>query len=325
MGFAHDNGGRLPWQLTPMQVRHHFGTNYVEDLAPIFSTAAMKSELQTAKILHSPCDADREAANEDAQKGWKGYNAKTGNLISKSAISYVLIKGADMARPSTILATTRNLSSCDIANANWAGADEDPIPSHAMTGLNKSQGQLVKTDCSASLSTDADLGASGKLVKGHIWSSGGVTLGFASTKVIGCGTDEKIPFWNDAHGHRAFGGYIFEKGGTYALIKGSFSWPAAKKDAEKRGGHLATITSQSEWETICAIPAYKTEWKKMKDGRALFWLGGFQDPAGKEPDGGWKWVTGEPWGYTRWSWNNPSDGRGGAPNEEHLMTYGWGD
>jgi len=187
IGFANDYGGRLPWQLTPMRKDYHFGGNYVEDLGPIFSTAAMKSELQTAKILWSPCDAEREAANEDATKGWSGYNVKTGNLISNSAISYVLIKGADTARPSAILSATRNLSTCDLATAKWAGADENPIPDHAMAGLNKSQGQIVLADGSAKQSTDADLGSSGKIVKGHINSSGGVTLGKASTHVIGCG------------------------------------------------------------------------------------------------------------------------------------------
>jgi hypothetical protein len=173
--------------LTPIYKDYHFGGNYVEDLGPIFSTAAMKSELQTAKILWSPCDAEREAANEDATKGWSGYNAKTGNLISNSAISYVLIKGADTARPSAILSATRNLSTCDLARAKWSGADENPIPDHAMAGLNKSQGQIVLADGSAKQSTDADLGPSGKIVKGHINSSGGVTLGKASTHVIGCG------------------------------------------------------------------------------------------------------------------------------------------
>jgi len=187
IGFSNDYGGRLPWQLTPMYMDYHFGGNYVEDLGPIFSTAAMKSELQTAKILWSPCDAEREAANEDATKGWSGYNAKTGNLISNSAISYVLIKGADTGRPSTILSATRNLSACDLATAKWAGADENPIPDHAMAGLNKSQGQIVLADGSAKQSTDADLGSSGKIVKGHINSSGGVTLDKASTHVIGCG------------------------------------------------------------------------------------------------------------------------------------------
>jgi prepilin-type N-terminal cleavage/methylation domain-containing protein len=186
IGFSNDYGGRLPWQLTPMYMDYHFGGNYVEDLGPIFSTAAMKSELQTAKILWSPCDAEREASNADATKGWSGYSAKTGNLISNDAISYVLIKGADTGRPSTILSATRNLSTCDLSTAKWAGADENPIPDHAMAGLNKSQGQLVLADGSAKQSTDADLGSSGKIVKGHINSSGGVSLGKASTAVIGC-------------------------------------------------------------------------------------------------------------------------------------------
>jgi prepilin-type N-terminal cleavage/methylation domain-containing protein len=191
IGFSHDNDQRLPWQLTPRQVGNHFGGNYKEELGSIFSLAAMKSELGTAKILWSPCDAEREAANEDAMKGWSGYNAKTGNLISNSAISYVLIKGADTTRPSTILSATRNLSTCDLATAKWTGADENPIPDHAMAGLNKSQGQLVLADGSAKQSTDADLGPSGKLVKGHINSSGGVTLGKAITAVLGCGGDSE--------------------------------------------------------------------------------------------------------------------------------------
>jgi hypothetical protein len=55
-----------------------------------------------------------------------------------------------------------------------------------MSGLNKSQGQLVRADGSAMQSTDADLGSSGKLVKGHINSSGGVTMGKAVTHLIGC-------------------------------------------------------------------------------------------------------------------------------------------
>ena len=190
IGFANDYGGRLPWQLTPMRKDYHFGGNYVEGLGPIFSTAAMKSELQTAKILLSPCDAEREASNQDAHKNWASYNVKANKVIPPSAISYVLIEGADTARPSTILAATRNLTTCDLATAKWAGADENPIPDHAMAGLNKSQGQIVLADGSAKQSTDADLGPSGKIVKGHINSSGGVTLGKASTHVIGCGGSE---------------------------------------------------------------------------------------------------------------------------------------
>jgi len=76
----------------------------------------------------------------------------------------------------------------------WLGADEakpngntngQKWGDHRMTGLNKSQGQLVRTDGSATQSTDADLGASGKVVKGHINARGGTSpLGPSKTQVI---------------------------------------------------------------------------------------------------------------------------------------------
>jgi len=314
IGFSNDYGGRLPWQLTPMRKDHHFGGNYSKGLGPIFSVAAMKSELQTAKILLSPCDAEREASNEDAQKNWASYNVKANKVIAPSAISYVLIEGADTARPSTILAATRNVTDCDLATAKWAGADEEPIPSNAMTGLNKSQGQLVKTDGSASLSTDADLGASGKLVKGHIWSSGGVTLGHANTLVIGCGGDDcgnklSPTGWNDRPGKDIQRGYILEKDGKFKVFKIEINWFNAKKAAENKGGRLATITSQEEWTRLRATPGY---------GHQL-WLGGLQAAGSKEPDGGWTWISGEPWCLTAWLPNQPDDYRVRG-NEQCLQT-----
>jgi prepilin-type N-terminal cleavage/methylation domain-containing protein len=186
IGFSHDNGQRLPWQLTPRGVSNHYGGNYTEDLGSIFSLAAMKSELQTAKILWSPCDAERQAANEAAQGNWSQYSTLNNRRMGGEATSYLLGVGGDTGRPSTVLATTRNLSACDLASAHWSGADENPIPDNAMSGLNKSQGQLVRADGSAMQSTDADLGLSGKTVKGHINSAGGVTMGKAVTHLIGC-------------------------------------------------------------------------------------------------------------------------------------------
>ncbi len=54
-----------------------------------------------------------------------------------------------------------------------------------MTGLNKSQGQLVKADGSASQSTDADLGTNGKVVKGHLAARGGTSpLGTSKPQLI---------------------------------------------------------------------------------------------------------------------------------------------
>jgi formylglycine-generating enzyme required for sulfatase activity len=59
-----------------------------------------------------------------------------------------------------------------------------------------------------------------------------------------------------------------------------------RQACEARGGHLATLTSESEWA-----------WVKQRLPVAGFFVGGYQDrssPSYAEPNGGWKWVTGEP-------------------------------
>jgi hypothetical protein len=167
---------------------NHFGHHKMHSRMTgcIIGTAAMKSELQTAKIITSPCDATRAAANEVCQSKWASYNTKAQghNMELAKAISYGFVEGADSVRPSSILAVTLNVRGEDLAVANWQGADEDPPPVNAFTGLNKSQGQLVLMDGSAKQSTDADLGASGKLVKAHINSRGGVIMGPSKTTVF---------------------------------------------------------------------------------------------------------------------------------------------
>jgi formylglycine-generating enzyme required for sulfatase activity len=75
--------------------------------------------------------------------------------------------------------------------------------------------------------------------------------------------------------------------GRYQVVTGSYTWAEAKVDAETRGAHLATITSASEWNAICSV---------VPDIPCGLWLGGSDE----EQEGVWRWVTGEPWGYTRW-------------------------
>jgi prepilin-type N-terminal cleavage/methylation domain-containing protein len=184
LGFSQDNGGRTPWNLIPSQTANHFGGSASGTAGAIFGLAAMKSEVQTAKILVSPCDAARTADNEVLQAGWSNINTKGGNPVTIGT-SYIFCRGGDFQRPATVVSLTRNLASNNVAAGNWSGADENPIPGNAMAGLNKSQGQLVRADGSASQSTDADLGASGKVVKGHINARGGTSpLGASNTTVI---------------------------------------------------------------------------------------------------------------------------------------------
>jgi len=199
LGFSQDNDSRTPWNLIKSQSQNHFNSNTPTlSAGAIFGLSAMKSEVQTAKILVSPCDAARTANNEVLQAAWSNINTKGGAAVNSGPngnkndaagqTSYIFCRGGDFQRPATVVALTRNLSSNTLAGGNWSGADETSqavLDLHAMAGLNKSQGQLVRADGSATQSTDADLGQTGKVVKGHIAARGGTSpLGASNTATI---------------------------------------------------------------------------------------------------------------------------------------------
>lgn len=187
--FAQDNDDRLPWQLTPSGQAEHFAANFAMDPGSVFGCRGLKRNIVTPKILWSPCDAERQAAQEYAILDWDKYKTREGRPIPNKAISYVFCEGGDIGRPTTVLSLTRNLSSDDLKNARWVGADErvdkqgNP-PKNAVTGLFESQGQMALADGSAKLSQDSDLSSAGMIVKPHILSHGGVTLGNASTRIL---------------------------------------------------------------------------------------------------------------------------------------------
>ena len=325
--FANENRQRLPWQLQDNYKQRHFQAADNTDVPTIFSCSLLKHELGAADILHSPCDPDRAAASDDAGRAWSNYN--TSNPIPADAISYVLAGCADLARPTTILALTRDKHASD---SRWAGHEE--MSDNGMAGLAKNEGQLVLADGSASQSNDADLG---KRVTLHVNTSGGLTKGPACRALLGKagqlgpgspltgnpgmpgggagGNEGKIiPGWNDLNGDALRDGYILEKivGGkpTYKLVKKQINFYDAKKDAEAAGGHLVTITSNEEWKKVVAIPGAGIIYK------CQVWIGAEQKKgAKKEPAGSWGWVTGEPWSFTAWySWQPDNSG-----NIEHHI------
>jgi prepilin-type N-terminal cleavage/methylation domain-containing protein len=209
-GFADANGQRLPWQLTAAGQANHkiagatggSADNDVTKASGVVSIALMRSELQTPKILVSPCDPTRQAGNEDLQNlSWKAANRGA----IEAGLSYGFALGGDVQRPSTILSLTKNIDSDDnteaykydksnnttgtnLANHAWRGADEDAVTAKAnnvaFAGLNKSQGQLVLADGSAKQSSNADLKSAGKVVKAHIAARGGMSKTDSSTYVI---------------------------------------------------------------------------------------------------------------------------------------------
>jgi hypothetical protein len=219
LGFAQDNSGRLPWQLTSSGVRAHiqgdaaasekYGSkqgagneNGVKGHAKVtgsaagsYGIAAMKSELQTPKILLSPLDAANAANNEVAQENWSTYNTKTAgvNTELQSAASYGLCSGADSLRGATVIALTRNVNKATINDANWIGANEghggnSKIGRSVIAGLNKSEGQIATFDGGAKQSNDSDIDGGdygGKLSKAHRNAKGGTAAGNSRGNLIG--------------------------------------------------------------------------------------------------------------------------------------------
>ncbi len=96
--------------------------------------------------------------------------------------------------------------------------------------------------------------------------------------------------------------------GRYEVIDGSITWEVALTDAISRGGHLATIVSEAEWQAMSFVLG-----AKLRENHR--WLGGTD--AEQEDD--WRWITGEPWDYTRWDGGEPNNYRG---NEHALHLYG---
>jgi len=95
-------------------------------------------------------------------------------------------------------------------------------------------------------------------------------------------------------------------------------WPDQQANAEARGGYLVTITSEAENRFISTVLGVGA-----LGGCTCVWLGGYQNltsPSYSEPGGGWEWVTGEPWAYTRWSGGEPNNA-GGGTTENYLTTW----
>ena len=100
-------------------------------------------------------------------------------------------------------------------------------------------------------------------------------------------------------------------GHWYQFVSTRLTWDAARADSVRRGGYLATVTSEAEANFLISLPLENDPW-----------LGGYQDIRDRsytEPVGGWKWISGEPWSYYGWAPNEPDNGRiWGAGREQYM-------
>ena len=89
---------------------------------------------------------------------------------------------------------------------------------------------------------------------------------------------------------------------TYQVVDDAVDYMEAAAAAEAAGGYLATMTSAAENAWLTSTFGV--------DALNIHWFGGYQLEGSSEPDGGWRWVTGEPWSYTNWRDGEPNDSDG---------------
>lgn len=89
---------------------------------------------------------------------------------------------------------------------------------------------------------------------------------------------------------------------TYEVVAGSLTWDQAKADAESKGGHLAAVTNQEEWDTLVAGTGITG---------VNYWLGATDT----ETEGTFQWVTGESFSFDAWESGEPNN----SGNEDHLQ------
>jgi prepilin-type N-terminal cleavage/methylation domain-containing protein len=211
--FGQENQERLPWQLETIGVREHLDANatnadlygrqpvrtinevkahanIVTSAALTYSIAAMKVELVNPAILHSPTDASRTPGNGVVKENWTNYHTKNKGHIAwmttelGEGCSYVLVRGADTQRPTSIYSATRNLSGNNIASSTWEGSDNNASGAHTISGMTASQGQLVTMDGGARQTQNAEIGVEGTVTKEAGKATGGVATGGTSLAVI---------------------------------------------------------------------------------------------------------------------------------------------
>lgn len=143
---------------------------------------------------------------------------------------------------------------------------------------------------------------------------------------------DNIPFWVD-NGELVFGLFdpdepeiypqaLYEpelKQHEYEIVKGASTWREARQKCIDMGGHLVTISSQEEMNTVVAMA--------QNEGVKYVWLGGYTtvDADGRSTA---YWVTGEPFTFAVWYKGGPSGYDLDGTREDCLLLwylddYGW--
>jgi hypothetical protein len=112
--------------------------------------------------------------------------------------------------------------------------------------------------------------------------------------------------------------YGFYRGHIYiAVQKFNTSWTESNATAIRCKGHLVTFSDRREEKFVIALFEQDDRFVDESGGGGWVdfngpWIGLVQDPKGREPGGGWHWVTGEPLRYKNWLVDQPNENTKGA-------------
>ena len=95
---------------------------------------------------------------------------------------------------------------------------------------------------------------------------------------------------------------------TYEFVKADVSWMQARELADQKGGHLATVRSEEEFNKIVELAG--------QYGAQFVWLGAYR--AGNAQ---WYYVTGDTLDYTNWDTNEPSAVDLDGTHEDYLLLW----
>ena len=104
---------------------------------------------------------------------------------------------------------------------------------------------------------------------------------------------------------------IEKEGHLYAIYNDAFNRNDAKAKAESFGGHLATITSDSEQSVVDELIKGDSD----AQYNSSYWLGGYKEGTT------WKWDTGENLSYSHWCPGQPDGGGRLGSNPDGLAVF----
>jgi len=151
-----------------------------------------------------------------------------------------------------------------------------------------------------------------------VWAISATWLGLTSTALLlfrHLSTQRQHPGWTRWEVAAGGNGHWYKA----VVLPKDVTWSEADRLARLEAGYLATITSAAENSFVFSlINAPQFFANEHGAGPAL---GGLQQERASEPDGGWSWVSGEPWAYSGWLPGEPNNGRSRTGNEDRVHYY----